>query len=373
MQVTYHDQTLNFPEWALGGTTAAPKVKPAQELLLNWITEKPELVNDSKVLVCHTPDGVVGTFLADHCSVNFLSDNVRHYADYRGSLEMNGKARIPPITEVRPAIVGALKYGVMCLPKSMDLFESYLLEISGKIKPDFRLAASFQTKHFTPRMISIAEKYATKVSQSRAYKKSRLLMLESFKLDVASEPPLKSLAFRGKAYQQHLGVFSGNHIDYATQFLLDSWRDIDLLRTISPPRNLLDIGIGNGVIGDQLLTHHYPAARLFGTDVSYAAIRSARMNCPDSVELKWVSSLRSLDAVQFDLIVTNPPFHDGHRNTIDPTINLFKQARNLLVAGGYLVVVANRHLNYVTHLEQLFEEVIEVAENQKFVIYRAEA
>ena len=55
---------------------------------------------------------------------------------------------------------------------------------------------------------------------------------------------------------------------------------------------------------------------------------------------------------------------------IEPTIELFKEAKTKLTKRGHFVVVANRHLNYVTHLDRLFEEVIEVADNGKFMVYR---
>ncbi len=74
---------------------------------------------------------------------------------------------------------------------------------------------------------------------------------------------------------------------------------------------------------------------------------------------------------RFDLIVTNPPFHDEYQTDISVSLDLFLQATERLSASGYLVVVANRHLNYLTHLRRYFDEVTTVAENEKFIVYRS--
>ena len=48
---------------------------------------------------------------------------------------------------------------------------------------------------------------------------------------------------------------------------------------------------------------------------------------------------------------------------------LFKEVQNCLKLGGRFVLVANKHLNYATHLEQIFTEVATVNTNKKFVVY----
>ncbi|MEM6770373.1 MAG: methyltransferase, partial [Bacteroidota bacterium] len=131
---------------------------------------------------------------------------------------------------------------------------------------------------------------------------------------------------------------------------------------------ILDIGCGCGIIIDQL-AQQYPGAQLLGSDVSHLAISSTVQNNP-YVTAHRSASLSFAAPESLDLIVTNPPFHDGHRNAIGPTLQLFQEAKEKLTANGFLVIVANRHLNYTTHLDRLFTEVIEIATNKKFVIYR---
>ncbi|MGB1284834.1 MAG: methyltransferase, partial [Polaribacter sp.] len=67
--------------------------------------------------------------------------------------------------------------------------------------------------------------------------------------------------------------------------------------------------------------------------------------------------------------VSNPPFHFEHENNIEVALNLFSEVQNCLKLGGRFVLVANKHLNYKTHLDKLFCKTEVLAENKKFVIY----
>lgn len=371
VQVSFGGQDFLLPPLATGGSAAEPKLKPLDELLLNWAygEEGPRQLPAATLL--HDEFGVLTTCLqAEHCC--FVSDNILHHDRMHESFRLNHGAEASLPEHQAPAGPKAAQaINLMRLPKSLDLFEVYLQRVAASATPETRLAVGFMTRHFTPRLLEIARKYAATVSQSRAYKKARLLMLADFLPQPAAELPLREIQYREKTYLQHYGVFSASHIDYATQFLLEEWQTNTFLQKLTAPANLLDVGCGNGVIGDQLKRQHYPETRLAGTDVSSLAIASARINLDAATDLQWRDDLHHWPPAHFDLIVTNPPFHDGHRNTIDTSLKLFAQAKEKLRPQGDFVVVANRHLNYATHLRKLFGEVLSVAENGKFVIYRA--
>jgi len=363
-------KTFLLSAMATGGSAADPKLKPLDELLLNWAygEDGPQQLPAATLL--HDEFGVLTTCLrAEHRC--FVSDNILHHERMHESFRLNhGAAANLPERQEPNGLKVANAINLMRLPKSLDLFEVYLQRVAASATPETQLAVGFMTRHFTPRLLEIASKYAAAVSQSRAYKKARLLMLADFLPQPDSKSLLYEIQYREKTYQQHYGVFSAGHIDYATQFLLDEWQTNLFLQKLTAPANLLDVGCGNGVIGDQLKIQHYPEARLAGTDVSSLAIASARLNLGPEANLQWRADLQHWPSAYFDLIVTNPPFHDGHRNTIDTSLNLFAQAKEKLRPEGAFVVVANRHLNYATHLRKLFGEVLSVAENKKFVIYR---
>lgn len=93
--IQYNDKDFRFPSDALGGTQSAPKLKPADELLLNWLAEQ----DGGPVAVYHDRDGVLSTCLYDRDRI-FVSDNVTHEqaaVEHLLNVEHDGR-RLPTLT-----------------------------------------------------------------------------------------------------------------------------------------------------------------------------------------------------------------------------------------------------------------------------------
>ena len=71
----------------------------------------------------------------------------------------------------------------------------------------------------------------------------------------------------------------------------------------------------------------------------------------------------------FDIPLCNPPFHQQNVITDHIAWQMFIDSRDLLVRGGHLVVVGNRHLGYHIKLKKLFGGVDILASDKKFVIF----
>jgi 16S rRNA G1207 methylase RsmC len=374
LSVTHNGQLLTFPTNALGGSPKEPKLKPADELLLNWAEEQsPDLAAEAAT-VYHDREGVLCTCVSAQ-KKRFVSNNSLHYERMQACYERNNSGAEPEKENLLETPTEGTNINLLQVPKSLELFELYLRNVALTATPGTKLACAFQTRHFTPRLLEIAAKYAASVTQSRAYKKARLIMLDDFFTVIPPENSLVETEFEGIKYQQYPGVFSANHIDYATQFLLTEWTSNERLAELPAPAQLLDPGCGNGVIGDYLLGR-YPDAKLTAYDVSRVAIASTEMNLAAhgyserSIVLQVGALSEITEPKRFDLIVTNPPFHDEFQTDINVSTDLFLAACDRLSPGGHLVVVANRHLNYATHLRRYFDEVLVVGENEKFQVYR---
>ena len=328
----------------------------ADRLLIDWAAA--EAYPDAATHVFHDRFGAVALSLPG--DVVF----VPAFHSQETALRLNAGDRSVPVAGLLDPPPYPLEQAVLRIPKSLALFEFYLSKIAAAASPRTRVAAGFMTRHFTPRLLEIAAEYAGAVSQSRAVKKARLLLLHDFRVGAGAQDKSNTLEFGGRHYRQYPGVFSANHIDHATRFLLEHWPEMPV------PQTILDVACGNGVIGDQLLIR-YPDARLTATDDFVLAVASARLNLPAArSRVVYDHTLARVGDASQDLIVTNPPFHFGHEHNIDVSLFLFAQSRGKLRPGGQFVVVANRHLNYATHLSKWYGRTEVVAESAKFVVYR---
>lgn len=248
------------------------------------------------------------------------------------------------------------------VPKSLDLFQMYLTHLVQNSTDEVVVACAFMTRHFSPAILKIANTFFEEVEQSRAVKKSRLLLLKKKK---AEFPPvhITSIEYKERTYKQYPGVFSASHIDYATQFFLNH---LDLSST---PKTILDLGSGNGILSNEIHVQ-LPEAEVHSVDDSFLAIESGKLNMKgDMFHHHHTNNLSSFENDSFDMVVTNPPFHFEHEINIQVPITLFKDCYRILKPGGVLQLVANTHLNYRTHLKKIFPNTEVVAEDQKFIVY----
>lgn len=335
----------------------------ADEHIINYINDDDNL-KLFNVTIMHDRFGYLTSHLYSHSPIvyTYLASQVDAIKANTQGLENNTSS--PLVLPITTTTNHKSKVALIRIPKSMELWRLYLEKAVQRLDTDGIIVASFMTKHFSPSYISIAEEYAEDVNQSKAYKKSRLIILTRLNSIKIVLPDFKSILYLGDTIYQRLGVFSSEHIDYATQFLLQH------IRVTNQEQSFLDIGCGNGIIGKYLLEiQSWQKAVLM--DDNCLATDSAHKNVAnyDNVEVVNDYQLENFDEEAFDLIVTNPPFHFEFE--VDPSIatQLFASSHRILTTQGRLIIVANKHLNYKTHLTKLYTHVLILAINQKFIIY----
>lgn len=162
------------------------------------------------------------------------------------------------------------------------------------------------------------------------------------------------------------GTFSADGLDAGTALLLQT-----LAETGAPAGRLLDFGCGCGVIG-AALKRARPEARVAMLDASASALESARRTLElNGIEAELLASdgFSELSG-HFNAIFSNPPFHQGVRADFRVVEALMRQAREFLLPGGELRLVANSFLKYAPVLEQVFGAVEVLADNGRFRVYR---
>lgn len=251
------------------------------------------------------------------------------------------------------------------LPKSLELFQLFLQQLSAQLLPEAQVLVGFMTRHFSPQILAIANLYFEEVQQSKAWKKSRLLILKQPKPYVARTLQ-HHLSWEKLIFRQYYGVFSAKHIDYASQFLLGH------LPTLRAGSKVLDLACGNGVLG-LAASQQVEGVELHLLDDFNLALASAQMNVGEqAVHFHWNYQLEELPTAYFDYILCNPPFHTEYEVTTSIAKQLFKGAKKCLHPQGELWIVANCHLNYKSFLNTLFEQVIIVQQNKKFLLYKCQ-
>ncbi|MFD1806351.1 16S rRNA (guanine(1207)-N(2))-methyltransferase RsmC [Pasteurella oralis] len=159
------------------------------------------------------------------------------------------------------------------------------------------------------------------------------------------------------------GVFSANELDVGTDLLLSTLEQ-------SIRGNVLDMGCGAGVIGAYIKQHN-PKVQITMTDIHAMALASAKRTLAEN-QLEGdviASDVFSHVTGKFDLIISNPPFHEGIDTTYRAVNELISQAKWHLKQGGELRIVANAFLPYPDLLDQHFGSHQVLAKTNKFKVY----
>lgn len=254
---------------------------------------------------------------------------------------------------------------IVKIPKSLDLFKLFLFEIHKNLKDDGTVLCSFMTKYFSPQLLNIAGEFFESIEQSRAYKKSRLIILKGKKA-VQDIQLVNKLVYQEREYQQYLGVFSASNIDYASQFFIDH------LQVSNNDKKVLDLASGNGVLACAVRSKN-AESEIHLVDDFYLAVESSKLNLIEGTNyFHFNDSLEEIENDSFELVISNPPFHFDYETNTEVAFSLFAQVAKKLKAKGNFQLVANRHLPYKPQLEKLFNKVQVVEQNKKFIIYRCE-
>jgi 16S rRNA (guanine1207-N2)-methyltransferase len=269
---------------------------------------------------------------------------------------------------------GTFALVLLKIPKSLAFLEDLLLGLRPLLRPGARLLAGGMIKHTPARAYRLLADIIGPVQTSLAWKKARLA-------DVAFTPEITvtRAGLSASEYQvegigwtlaSRANVFSRERLDLGTALLLQH------LPAGQRFFNLADLGCGNGVLA-LALAKLCPGAKVLGVDESYQAVASARDNARrvglsgKEVTFAVADGLAEATPGGFDLIVCNPPFHQGRAIGDSTAWRMFTQAHRSLRKEGELRIVGNRHLGYHVKLKRLFGNCEVLGSDRKFVVLRA--
>lgn len=162
------------------------------------------------------------------------------------------------------------------------------------------------------------------------------------------------------------GVFAADRLDPGTRLLLDALPD-------QLAGSVLDVGCGAGGIG--IAASRLGADRVDLVDANLLAIAAAGEN----IARLGIAGARVLasdvyDGVpedRYDLIVSNPPFHQSKAIDLSVADRLISEAPAHLEPGGSLLIVANAFLAYGKRMVPVFRQVETLATTRQYHVIRA--
>ncbi|MBL4804435.1 MAG: class I SAM-dependent methyltransferase [Alphaproteobacteria bacterium] len=183
--------------------------------------------------------------------------------------------------------------------------------------------------------------------------------------DALEESGIQSIA-DGQFVSQP-GIYGWNKIDKGSALLAACLPE-------GPFANGADIGCGYGYLSVEALqkwgctSWHYADADFRAVEICGQNLEKHSLN--SGTHPHWIDCTQKLPFSGLDVIVMNPPFHEGQKG--DPEIgNAFiRNASNALKNKGELWMVANNHLPYERVLKAEFRQVEKRAEEQGFKVYR---
>ena len=179
-------------------------------------------------------------------------------------------------------------------------------------------------------------------------------------LDDQHYPLLRPLTANSQ-WQSKPGIFGWQKIDRGSELLLQNWQRLISEGSLALPDRLLDLGCGYGYLGISAglwLAEQGHACQLVLSDNSATALLAARANIALLPEaLRQSCQLLAADGGQtvdgrFELILCNPPFHQGFSVDGRLTEKFVAATRRLLKPGGAALFVVNEFVALERAAEQ---------------------
>ena len=161
------------------------------------------------------------------------------------------------------------------------------------------------------------------------------------------------------------GVFGWNKIDRGSEFLVDNL-SLFLERLVRQPKVIADLGCGYGYLS--IMTHRLTAAEFIAVDNNITAVEVCRENFKRHTvggEVILDDCATGVDK-KVDVVICNPPFHQGFDIDGDLTARFLEAAKKLLHGSGSAFFVVNSFIPLEKKAKGIFSKVSVLDNNRRF-------
>ncbi|WP_086932233.1 class I SAM-dependent methyltransferase [Agarilytica rhodophyticola] len=224
-------------------------------------------------------------------------------------------------------------------------------------------------------------------SQARPLDDKNYQQLDQIEID---SPEFGHLSFYSKP-----GVYGWNKIDKGSHILWQTCME-DMQKNGVKPSSVVDLGCGYGYLSMQVLSTYKNTTykntsyqdtgyrddtltslqQLHATDNNAAAIKCCKKNIQISHSTSEITVSVSADdcgqsiGKEFDLLLSNPPFHQGFDHSKSLTDKFLKNAAKLLNAQGVAYFVVNAFIGIEKNAEKYFNNVRTIKNTGQFKVIK---
>ncbi|MBD8080261.1 methyltransferase [Cellulosimicrobium arenosum] len=366
-------------------------VDAADRLLLDEAAPWVEEVGRGAVAVVDDRYGALALGAATLTARGGAQELVRVHQDSctaAAALDMNGAALEMSDTYRHHALdaglLGGARVVLARLPRGLAALRDLAEHVAREAAPDVVLLAVGRVKHMTPTMNDVLRESFTDVRASLARGRSRVLVARSPRpCDDGSAftyPVTADLPDVGLSVATYGAAFAGASLDLGTRLLLEQ------LDAVAPPAgpdgtphdepgDVVDLGCGTGILA-AWAARRWVSSRVVATDSSVAAVRSAGLTARgndvgERVRVVLDDAGSTLGDASADLVLLNPPFHEGAAVRTGTAHRMFAAAARILRPGGELWCVWNSHLHYRGALERAVGPTVQLARDRRFTVTRS--
>ena len=260
------------------------------------------------------------------------------------------------------------------VPKSVALWQEQISQIAPLLRENSVVFVGGMEKHLPPQARTLLEQLG-RVDVLHGKKKARLFRVTP---DPSLKPPPLPTELKLHVPEHRLELFGGPNVFSRESLDPGARAFLQQFSYLPAAGRFADLGCGNGVLG-LAAKRIRPDAELHFFDESYQAVQSAEANYAHNgfvgvgpeAEFHVADGFHGYSGEPFDLILCNPPFHQGHTVGDQIASQMFTQSRKHLRPNGDLWVVGNRHLNYHVALQRVFGNCRQLGSHPQFVVLAA--
>ena len=238
-------------------------------------------------------------------------------------------------------------------------------------------------------VVSAVKRLATQLDQTPIVVANRArARVVRFKKDRGTGPVLEEtssfraevVSIRDETFEFEIetvpGVFSAKRLDAGSGALIAA---LARFAGHKPPKRIVDLGCGTGVLGIAAATL-WTEAEVLLVDADSRAVECARKNVErlgltSRCKVAWWEAREQPLDTRFDLALVNPPFHErGMDVDFGPALALFNSLGVWIRPGRHALIVANRKLPYEAPLENIGElEILQTSGGYKLLSLKRSA